>query len=371
MKLSHLTLSPTFKCFAAVCLTIAVLSSIGCNSGSGQKRIVFLSNGDDPFWDACRKGMDDAAKDLKLEEAGLTHTMDKGSQFKIDKQLDKLNQYLTQTDIAAVAISPVDASNARIAEALKKLRDRGVKVICVDSDMNKEYADSRFAYLGTDNLTGGSELGKTAKGLMPDGAKYAQFVGVKTVLNAMQRMDGFSAGAGEGFEELDRMADHSDQNTAQENVKSVLKNHSDANLLVGIWAYNAHAIVKVVEDRGVRDKTKVVVFDAASQALDDMGQGKIDAMVVQNPYQMGKLTVKLLKAMIEDDHKSIGEVFPDYDAQAKNFKSADGNIFNTDLRVVVPDENSPLKEDMFDPETKFFYHQDFMKWLDDRGLVSS
>jgi ribose transport system substrate-binding protein len=380
MKVSLRTSPILLQLFCLLCV-LAIFSSLACTkkgdekagaNGGDKKRIVFLTNGDDPFWDACRKGMDDAAKQLKIEDAGLTHTMDKGSEFNAEKQIDKLKQYATQTDIAAVAISPVDKDNSRLADALKTLRDRGVKVICVDSDMDAgKFADSRFAYLGTDNLTGGRELGKTAKGLMPDGAKYAQFVGLKTVANAQDRMNGFAEGAGEKFEEIDRLADNGDHNEAQENVKTVLKKHPKTNLLVGIWAYNAHAIVKVVEDREVRDKTKIVVFDAAPLALTDIEQGKIDAMVVQNPYQMGELTVKLVKALIEDDHKAIGEIFPGYDVEAKKFKTADGNVFNTDLRVVVPDEESPLKKEMFDPKTKFFYYKDFKKWLDERGLVSS
>ena len=373
----------TSKRIALALCAVAVLTLSACNSkksgGNGEngksgdvRRIVFLTNGDDPFWDACRKGMEDAAKDLKLEDAGLTFSMDKGSEFKTEKQISKLEQYLTQTDIAAVAISSVDAGNRKIAKALKALRARGVKVICVDSDMDRDkFRDSRFAYLGTDNMTGGRELGKTAKGLMSDGGKYATFVGLKTVANAIERIKGFGEGAGDKFEELSSMADESDRSRAQQNVKTALSNHDDINLLVGIWAYNAHAIVKVVDEKKIGDKTTVVVFDAATLALSDMEKGKIDAMVVQNPYQMGQLSVKLMKALIEDDHASIAEIFKDYDPEKKAFKTTDGDIFNTDLRVVVPNDKSPLKKEMFRPETSFFYYKDFKKWLDDRGLVSS
>lgn len=381
MKATPLKSSQFGNLTLAACMALAIFATHGCKSqdgdgpdAGGKKRIVFLTNGDDPFWDACRKGMDDMAKELKIEEAGLTHVMDKGSEFKTEKQLEKLEQYATQTDIAAVAISPVDASNRRIAGALKTLRDKGVAVICVDSDMDRDkFRDSRFAYLGTNNLTGGEELGRTAKGLKPAGGKYATFVGLKTVANAQERMQGFAEGAGDKFEELDSMADEGDENKAQENVKAVLSKHADKGIdtLVGIWAYNAHAIVKVVQERDARDKQTIVVFDAASLALSDMEKGLIDAMVVQNPYQMGQLAVKLMTAIVKDDHASIAEVYKDYDAEKKEFTTTDGDIFNTELRVVAPDEKSPLKADLFRPETKFFYYKDFKKWLDERGLVSS
>jgi ribose transport system substrate-binding protein len=175
----------------------------GTGRNGGAKRIVFLTNGDDPFWDACRAGMDKAAEDLKIETVGLSHNMDKGSEFKVELQVSKLEQYATQSDVAAVAISPVDAGNRATAKALKALRDQGVKVICVDSDMDREkYRDSRFAYLGTDNRIGGEELGKAVLGVRPEGGTYATFVGVKTVANAIARIGGFATGAGDGFKSL-------------------------------------------------------------------------------------------------------------------------------------------------------------------------
>ena len=342
------------------------------SSGGEKKRIVFLTNGDDPFWDACRTGMDKAAEDLGIETVGLSHNMDKGSEFKVEKQVAKLEQYASQSDIAGVAISPVDASNRATAKALKVLRDQGVKVICVDSDMDHEkYRDSRFAYLGTNNKVGGEELGKAAKGLLPKGGNYATFVGVKTVANAIERIGGFGEGAGDKFTSLDSMADEGDENIAQENVKAVLDKHDKVDALVGIWAYNAHAIVRVVEEREIRDKTAIVVFDAASLALTDLSEGKIDAMVVQNPYQMGYLSVKLIKAMVEGDAATIQEIYPSYDAKTNSFTEENGDIYNTELRVVVPNEGSPLKEDMFREETHFYYFEEFKKWLDERKLVSS
>lgn len=366
------------KKFAWVWIALGLIPLLtGCGGcGPQKKRIIFLTNGDDPFWDACRTGMDAAAKEFEIEVAGFTHTMDKGSEFKVEKQVEKLEQYATQDDIVGVAISPIDAKNRAIAKALKALRDKGVHVICVDSDMDHEqYRDSRFAYLGTNNRIGGEELGKAAKGLRPDGGNYATFVGVKTVANAIERIGGFADSAGAGFNELDSMADDGNEDVAQENVKTVLDKAADDNVdvdvLVGIWAYNAHAIVRVVEQREIRDDTTIVVFDAAELALTDMEKGKIDAMVVQNPYQMGYLSVKLIKAMAEDDGESIKEVYPSYDPEKKEFADPNGDIFNTELRVVAPDEKSPLKPEMFRDETQFFYYEEFKNWLDERGLVSS
>ena len=354
-----------------------VLASIipcGCNTSSDSgpesnaKRIILLTNGDDPFWDAARKGIEKAAEEFNLADSNLQATMDKGN-FSEGAQIDKLNQYATQTDIAAVAISPVDAKNKGIADAMKVLRDKGVHVITIDSDMDDK--SCRFAYIGTNNIIGGRELGKAAKGLRPEGGKYATFVGVKTVANAIERIGGFAEGAGELFVSRDSLADDGDENLAQENVKVALNNNSDIDTLVGIWAYNAHAIVQVVKERGLSDNMTIVVFDAAQLALEHLKNGDIDAMVVQNPYQMGFRGTQLMKALIEDDQATITEMYPNYDASSNEFSGEGADIYTTELRVVVPDEGSPLSADMFNSDTKFFKYSEFQNWLRDRGLKSS
>ena len=47
------------------------------------------------------------------------------------------------------------------------------------------------------------------------------------------------------------------------------------------------------------------------------------------------------------------------------------DVFRTELRVVAPDEDSPLKKELFDETTIFFKNSEFRDWLKERGLVSS
>ena len=362
-------------------IVIAIATLLGCQartknasdataSGSKPRRLILLTNGDDPFWDAARTGLNKAAEDLAVEEANLVAVMDKGD-FSDESQINKLKQYASQSDIAAVAVSPVDRDSRGIADAMRDLRAKGVHVICIDSDMNLDrYRDTRFAYLGTNNVVGGIELGNAIKGLRPDGGVYATFVGVKSVANAQERIRGVAEGAGEKFREAVSLGDDGDENRAQENVKTALNNHPELDTLAGIWAYNAHAIVEVVKDRNIRDKTTIVVFDAAQLALKDMQEGYIDAMVVQNPYQMGYLGTQLMKALVESDHRVIQEMYPDYDESTETITTADGDIYTTELRVVVPNQ-SPLTPDMFNENTQFFTFDAFSEWLSERNLTGS
>jgi ribose transport system substrate-binding protein len=162
-----------------------------------------------------------------------------------------------------------------------------------------------------------------------------------------------------------------DRSVAQKNVRDALDRHPDIDVLVGIWAYNAHAIVAVANERGIRDKTTIVVFDAAPDAITDLDQGSIDAMVVQNPYEMGYQGTRLMKALVTDDQKTIQDILPKYDPQTKKFTEPDGDILTTGLRVVHPDKGSPLAKEMFDASTEFLSLSEFKKWLSEHNLKGS
>jgi len=339
----------------------------GCsNSGSsGEKRIILLTNGNSPFWDAGRAGLEEAEKDLKLHDAGLRAVMDVNDGTP-KGQLDKLQQYVSQSDIVAVGVSAIDANNAAIADQLRELQNKGVHVVTVDSDVDREkMRDARFAYLGTDNWAGGVELGKCIKNLRSAGGQYVTFVGRTGAQNAIERVGGVKEGAGDKFKALDNMGDDNDRIKARENVRNAIRNHPNLNVVVGIWSYNAPAIVDVVKELDKRQALTVVAFDAEPIAVDQMSEGMIDAMVVQNPYQMGYQGVRLMKALFEKDQKTIQELLPD------KGKKPDGDIFDTGLKVVVPDEGSPLKREMFDPKTQFLKLSEFRQWLAKYHLTGS
>lgn len=331
------------------------------------KRIVILTNGPDPFWDTCEAGAKAAEKELGLVGEGYVVDFQRGD-FTDKKQIEMLKQYVIASDVVAVGISVFNPESRNLATEMRTLQEKGVKVVAIDSDVNREkYRDARFAYLGTDNIVGGRELGRAARAISPDGAKFAFFVGDLGVANAVERMTGFVEGAGSdsGFEELARLSDSGDRPKARKNVEDLLNQQADCNMLVGIWAYNTPQIVNVVKDRGIRDKTKVICFDAAQDSISGMGQGNVDVMVVQNPYQMGFEGVKLMHALVTDNKEIVDTMFPNYS------QSGEGDIYRTELRVVAPDEGSPLTKDLFDPSTVFFTYSEFQQWLKDRGLISS
>jgi ribose transport system substrate-binding protein len=333
--------------------------------GAKLKRIVILENGNSPFWDAARAGMQDAEKELKLKQAGLLATLEVNDGTP-GGQLEKLQQFNSQSDIVGVGVSALDADNIAVVEELRKLQKKGVQVVTVDSDVSRDkFRDARFAFIGTDNRLGGKELGSCAYGLRPEGGGYVTFVGRKGAQNAIERIDGFKEGAGPKFQALDSMEDDTDRARARDNVRNAIQNHKDKlKVLVGIWSYNAPAIADVVKELDRRKDYTIVVFDAEPIAIQQIAAGLIDAMVVQNPYQMGYQGVRLMKALYEKDQKTVTEMLP-------RRGQPDGDLYDTGLKIVVPDGQSPLSHVKFSPKTEFLTLDAFKQWLNRYSLEGS
>lgn len=338
----------------------------GSSTATAKKRIVLLNNTDSPFWDAARAGIAKAAEELEIQKSGFTAGMDSNDGTE-QGQIEKLRQYGTQKDIAAVIISPLSASNPAIAAELEKLNKKGIVIGCFDSDLDPKFRKWREFYVGTDNIKGGKVLGTAAKGLRPEGGEYVQFVGTDSQQNAIERMDGFTSAVPESFVQKDRRLDGADRSRARDNVRDVVGKYPNLNILVGIWSYNAPAIVDVMKEKNARDRFTIVTFDAEQLAIEQMGAGMIDAMVVQNPFGMGYQSVRYAFAKLTKDEATLGKMFPKMGQEG-------GDIMDTGLKVVIPNENtklSPATFESFSEGVEVLTLKQFQDWLKQYQLTSS
>lgn len=149
------------------------------------------------------------------------------------------------------------------------------------------------------------------------------------------------------------MEDGVDVNKARRNVAAALQNHPDLNMLVGIWSYNAPAIVDEVKAAGKRSSLKLVTFDAEPNTLLALKEGMLDVTAVQNPYQMAYLGVKVLKATLDGDQATVNSIL------------GETRIRDTGIRLVVPDQSKNLASEYL------IRFSEFKKDLDAKGLESS
>jgi ribose transport system substrate-binding protein len=285
-----------------VCVAALLAGLPACNRGGGNKiKVGFVSNNPAEFWTIAEAGTRKAAEELGVE------VVFKRPQSKTAAEQKQIIEDLLAQNVQAIAISVIDPDNQ--IDFLNSVAGR-VPLITQDNDAPKT---KRKCYIGTDNYTAGLAVGKLVKDVLPKGGAVAIFVGQPDPLNARQRRAGVldelagKKDAPDGkmygdYELIGTFYDDADERKAKDNAADVLTKLGDrANVcMVGLWAYNPPAILGAVKDAGKEGKVHIVGFDEADNTLVGIKEGSIHGTVVQQPFEFGYQSVKLMTSLVKD-----------------------------------------------------------------------
>lgn len=276
----------------------------GKNSGEAKIKVAFVSNNAAEFWTICEAGARKAAEESNVD---LQFKRPQDGAAATQKQI--IEDLLTNK-AQAISVSVISPDNQ--IDFLDGVAAR-VPLICVDNDANKS---KRKAYMGTANIKAGRSVGELVKKVLPNGGKVALFVGQLDPVNARERRQGVidvlegveSKGLRESpngkkygnYELVGTYTDGVDKNKAKDNASDVLaKNQASEDLcLVGLWAYNAPAILAAVKDAKRVGKVKIVGFDEDNETLEGIKSGEIVGTIVQNPFEFGFQSVKMMADLV-------------------------------------------------------------------------
>jgi len=286
-----------------VYVLVCGLLIVGCvlvgackRSGAGQRyKLAFVTNNASDFWTISRKGTERAAAELPGVDID----------FRIDSDGTAAEQQRIVDDLLAkgvngFAISPVDPVNQ--TQMLNRAAQQAL-VVTQDSDAPNS---NRGCYIGTDNVAAGRQAGGLIKEALPQGGKIMIFVGSLDAANAQQRYQGIKeALQGSNILIVDVRTDNTDRVRAKSNAADTLVNYPDIAALVGLWSYNGPAIVGAVRDAGKVGKVKIIAFDEEDETLNGIRDGAIYATVVQQPFEFGYQSMKLMTRILDGDRSGI------------------------------------------------------------------
>ncbi|MCC6796731.1 MAG: sugar-binding protein [Candidatus Hydrogenedentes bacterium] len=259
-------------------------------------KVAFVTNNTSDFWAIAEAGTKKAAAELGCEvlfRRPATGTAQEQQQIMED---------LIVNGVSGIAVSPNDPQNW--TETLNGFAKQ-VNVITQDSDAPES---QRLCYLGTNNYDAGKAAGELIKKVLPDGGKIMLFVGRIDAQNAQDRRKGIEDTlAGSNITILGTRTDETDRAKAIANVQDTLVTNPDVACLVGLWSYNGPAILNGVRDSGKLGQVKIVAFDEEPETLQGITDGHIEGTIVQQPYEFGYQSVKLLAQLAKGDKSSVPE----------------------------------------------------------------
>jgi ribose transport system substrate-binding protein len=314
--------------FLSCILSALLLSASGCNKPADssapqagtdvkpatgkKKKLAYVTNGVDPFWNTAAAGVRAAEKEFGVECEVLMPP--KGA---VDQK--RMVEGLLARGVDGIAISPVDAKNQ--VDLINEVAAR-CPVITHDSDAPDS---KRLCFVGMDNYKAGRAAGKLVKEALPDGGKIMIFVGRLEQLNAQQRRQGVidelldrpmqslgklnydppgKALSGGKYIIADTRTDNFDYARAKANAQDAMASTPDLACMVGLFAYNSPLCLEAAKEAGKVGKIKIVSFDEANAVLQGIIDGHVFGTVSQQPYYYGYESVRILKGLANGD-KSV------------------------------------------------------------------
>jgi len=283
-------------------------------SGCGEKKaerskFAVVTTGVASFWDICKIGAEKAGEDLDVDVEVL---MPNGGVEQKSKMEDLLSRGVD--GIAAAVIDPVNQS-----EFFDEVAER-VEFITMDTDAPNS---KRKVYIGVDNYDAGRMCGQLVKEALPEGGQVVLFIGRLEQDNSKRRRQGVidelldrspdpsrhdAPGApvkGAKYTVLATLTDQFDRAKGKANAEDMLTKYPKVGCMVGLFAYNPPLILEALSQAKRLKTVKVVAFDEDPVTLQAIVDGAVHGTVVQNPYEYGYQSVKVLKALSEGDDSMI------------------------------------------------------------------
>ena len=321
-------------------LSMAALA-LTCTACSGDRQpdrltIAVIPKGTSHvFWQSIHAGARKAGSELGVNIAwrGPVREDDRDSQVaEVENAVGR--------GVAGIVVAPLDDA-ALVAPVSAAMRQK-IPVVIIDSGLK---GDDYVSFVATDNEVGGRLGGEKLESLLGGKGRVVLLRYAEGSDSTTKREQGFlqAMQASPGIELVSsNQYAGADVEGAYRKSEAILSQHKrpDGSLAIdGIFCPNESStfgMLRVLQDNGWAGKVRFVGFDASANLVKALGQGYIDALVLQDPMRMGYLGVKTMIAHIKGERVE--------------------RRIDTGVRVVARDA-------METPENKELLHPDLDRWL--------
>lgn len=235
------------------------------------------------FWTIVEQGALVAAKEygVKCVITGPAAEED------IDQQIQLVEKAISaRPDAIILAASDFN----RLAPVCQKITEAGIKLIMVDSDVNFE---GKHGMVGTDNIELGKKLAEQVDQLIGPNDKFGVIGHIKTVTTATEREKGLRENVINAEKRIVGVAfGNSSVQLSRQQAVEMLRAHPEVRCMVGLNESSALGIAYALLDLHLEGKVKLVACDSSQEMIQMMERGVIQVFVVQNPFNMGYVSVK-------------------------------------------------------------------------------
>jgi len=251
---------------------------------SGKLTIAVIPKGtENQFWKSINAGAEAACK----EEGCEVKWIGPNPENDITQQVNIVNNQVSGK-VNGIVIAACDKT--ALVDPIKKAIAAGIPVVTIDSGVT---GDDPVAYIATNNVKGGEAAADKLAELMGDKGTAGFLIFGKGQVSSDEREEGFRNGMKKhtGIKVIEPL-EASDATKAFDNVTNLLTAHPEITGIFAASEPNGISAAAVLDQKKLAGKIKLVAFDASDKEIEALKAGTIQALIVQDPYQMGYKGVK-------------------------------------------------------------------------------
>lgn len=233
------------------------------------------------FWKAIHAGAEKAAHELDVD------VIWQGPQKEDDRQMQiQVVQNFISRGIDAIVLAPLD-SRSLVGPVEAAVR-RGIPVVVIDSGLDSE---AHTSFIATDNYQGGRMGGERLAELIGGEGRVVMLRYQEGSASTTNRERGFLDALREHAPDAELLVDNMYAGATMERALQVSQNILNRfSEIDAIWTPNessTQGMLRALETSGRAGDVRFVGFDVNQTLLDAMREGKLDGLVVQDPFAMG------------------------------------------------------------------------------------
>ncbi len=265
---------------------------------NGKKTVIAMmpkAKGD-PYFISCKKGAEEAAKEL-----GAELLWDGPTDLDPAKQNEVVEAWITR-GVDAIAVSVENKEG--ISTVLRKAKAKGIKVITWDADAEKDARDFLINQATPQGI--GETLTDEAARIMGGKGEFAIITASLSAANQNEWIKYIKQRLAEKYPDMKLVATQpsdGDRDRAFQETQNVLKVHPDVKLIMGIAAPAVPGIAEAVKQSNRKD-VKVTGLSLPNMCKPYIKEGIIDSIVLWNTGDLGYLTVFTANALSNGTFKN-------------------------------------------------------------------
>ena len=274
----------------------------GSNASSGSKSsgsvsgksVVFIPGATGVgFYNTMGAGIQAAAK-----KYGMNYSTQGAADFTPSAQTPIVDGVCSKSP-SVLIVAPTDPNAMR--SSIQRCMNEGVKVVTVDTGLTN--TSGLVSAITSDSKQGGEEAGDLVGKLLHGSGQVATLSLSPTATTQVQRVDGFRT----ALKKFPHIAIVSNQYTQQAEssslttARSVLSSHPSVKAFFGAAEPNTEGVAQAFTGKKIIN----IGYDADPPEVQLLKQGKISALVIQQPAKEGQLAVEYAADALKGDTAAI------------------------------------------------------------------